>query len=144
MQKEQFSMFMLYFESNRAGRCRERRYADHVFIQIGLYFRRAFHHFVVNFSNDPLNQNAADVTACSGYSVTGRNPPSATPGSRRKRRYRTLFMPALRQKYGLSLTTKFCYEITRNLHLQHILRFDQHTNVLLYAMHNLYHCVYYS
>jgi len=33
MQKEQFSMFLVYFESNiRAGRCRERRYADHIFI----------------------------------------------------------------------------------------------------------------
>jgi len=30
----------------RAGRCRERRYADHMFIQI--YFR--MHHFVVKFS----------------------------------------------------------------------------------------------
>jgi len=30
----------------RAGRCRERRYADHIFIQI--YFR--LHHFVVKFS----------------------------------------------------------------------------------------------
>jgi len=30
----------------RAGRCRERRYADHIFIQI--YFRK--HHFVVKFS----------------------------------------------------------------------------------------------
>jgi len=29
-----------------AGRCRERRYADHIFIQI--YFR--MHYFVVNFS----------------------------------------------------------------------------------------------
>jgi len=40
---------MLYFESrvNSAGRCRERRYADHIFIQI--YFR--MHHFVVNFPN---------------------------------------------------------------------------------------------
>jgi len=39
MQKEQVSVFMLYFESrvNSAGRCRERRYADHIFIQI--YFR---------------------------------------------------------------------------------------------------------
>jgi len=37
-------MFMLYFESNQ-GRLRERRYADHVFIQI--YFR--MHHFVVKF-----------------------------------------------------------------------------------------------
>jgi len=39
-------MFMLYFESIRAGRCRERRYADHIFIQI--YFR--VHDFVVKFS----------------------------------------------------------------------------------------------
>ena len=31
----------------RAGRCRERRYADHIFIQI--YFRK--HNFVVKFSN---------------------------------------------------------------------------------------------
>ena len=30
----------------RAGRCGERRYADHIFIQI--YFR--MHHFVVKFS----------------------------------------------------------------------------------------------
>jgi len=30
----------------KAGRCRERRYADHIFIQI--YFR--MHHFVVKFS----------------------------------------------------------------------------------------------
>jgi len=30
----------------RAGRCRERRYVDHIFIQI--YFR--MHHFVVKFS----------------------------------------------------------------------------------------------
>jgi len=40
-------MFMLYFESIMAGRCRKRRYADHIFIQI--YFR--MHHFVVKFSN---------------------------------------------------------------------------------------------
>ena len=44
----------------RAGRCRERRYADHIFIQI--YF--IMHHFVVKFSKfsspkgiDPPNQN---------------------------------------------------------------------------------------
>ena len=53
----------------RAGSCRERRYADHIFIQI--YFR--MHHFVViaYFLNilrlrrqggiDPPNQNPADV-----------------------------------------------------------------------------------
>ena len=43
MQKEQFSMFI---RAIRAGRCRERRYADHTFIQI--YFR--MHHFVVKCS----------------------------------------------------------------------------------------------
>ena len=32
----------------RAGRCRERRYGDHIFIQIYMYFR--MHHFVVKFS----------------------------------------------------------------------------------------------
>ena len=40
---------MLYFESNQGKqgrRCRERRYADHIFIQI--YFR--MHHFVAKFS----------------------------------------------------------------------------------------------
>jgi len=45
--KEQFSMFMLYFESNQGRQVyREWRYADHTFIQI--YFR--LHHFVVKFS----------------------------------------------------------------------------------------------
>ena len=38
-------MFMLYLRAIRPGRCRERRYADHIFIQI--YFR--MHQFVVNF-----------------------------------------------------------------------------------------------
>jgi len=49
----------------RAGRCRERRYADHIFIQI--YFR--MHHFVVKFSTKNFasggkgspNQNHADA-----------------------------------------------------------------------------------
>ena len=51
----------------RAGSCRERRYADHIFIQI--YFR--MHHFVVKFSKFsspqaarghwPPNENPADV-----------------------------------------------------------------------------------
>ena len=50
-----------------AGRCRERRYADHTFIQI--YFR--MHHFVVKLSKflrfrrqgsiDSPNQNPADI-----------------------------------------------------------------------------------
>jgi len=50
------------------GRVRERRYADHIFIQI--YFR--MHHFVAKFSKkflrlrrqggiDPPNQNPADA-----------------------------------------------------------------------------------
>jgi len=70
MQKGQLSMSMLYFESNQGGRCRERRYADHISIQI--YFR--MHHFVVKFSKfsspqaargiDPPNQNPADVSDC--------------------------------------------------------------------------------
>ena len=51
----------------RAGRCRQRRYADHIFIEI--YFR--MYHFVVKFSkftspqaargHCPPNQNPADV-----------------------------------------------------------------------------------
>ena len=69
VQKEQFSKLMLYFESRaiRAGRYRERRHADHIFIQI--YFR--MHHFVVYCQNflrlrrqggiDPHNHNPADV-----------------------------------------------------------------------------------
>jgi len=39
-------MFMLYLRAITAGRCRERRYADHIFMQI--YFR--MHHFVVKVS----------------------------------------------------------------------------------------------
>jgi len=50
MQKEQFLMFMLYFESNQ-GR---QMYADHVFIQI--YFR--MHRFVVKFSKFSSPQGA--------------------------------------------------------------------------------------
>jgi len=46
MQKQQFSMFMLYFESNQGRQVRKRRYADHIFIQI--YFR--MHHIVVKFA----------------------------------------------------------------------------------------------
>jgi len=55
MQKEQFSMFMLYFESNQDRQVyRERRYADHIFIQI--YFR--MHYFVVKFSKSSSPQAA--------------------------------------------------------------------------------------
>jgi len=62
-------MFFYILRAIEAGRCRERRYADHIFIQI--YFR--MHHFVVKFSKfsspqearviDPHNQNPADVPA---------------------------------------------------------------------------------
>jgi len=42
----------------RAGRCRERRYADHIFIQIYL----TMHHFVVKFSkfSSPRQQGSTD------------------------------------------------------------------------------------
>jgi len=40
------SSFLNILRAIRAGRCRERRYADHIFIPI--YFRT--HHFVVKFS----------------------------------------------------------------------------------------------
>jgi len=55
------------FLTGGEGRCREQRYADHIFIQI--YSR--MHHFIVKFSKislpqaargiDPLNQNPADA-----------------------------------------------------------------------------------
>jgi len=53
MQKEPFSMFIL--RAIRAERCRERRYADHIFIQI--YFR--MHHSVVKFSKFSSRQAAS-------------------------------------------------------------------------------------
>ena len=43
MQKSGFLCLCYILRTIRAGRCRERRYADHIFIQI--YFR--MHHFVV-------------------------------------------------------------------------------------------------
>ena len=47
MQKKNSFLCLCYIlRATRAGRCRERRYADHIFIQI--YFR--MHHFVVKFS----------------------------------------------------------------------------------------------
>jgi len=46
MQKSGVFYVYVIFESNQGGRCRERRCADHIFIQI--YFR--MHHFVVKFS----------------------------------------------------------------------------------------------
>jgi len=63
----------------RAVRCRERRYADHIFIQI--YFR--VHHFVVKFSKiffasggkgalTPPNQNLANALVCVRACVRAR------------------------------------------------------------------------
>jgi len=46
MQKQQLSVLCYILRAIRAGRYRDRRYADHVFIRI--YFR--MHHFVVKFS----------------------------------------------------------------------------------------------
>jgi len=68
--KNSFLCLCYILRAIRAGRCRERRYADHIFIQI--YFR--MHHFVVKFFEnflrlrrqggiDPRNQNSADVPA---------------------------------------------------------------------------------
>jgi len=71
MQKK--SSFLNILRAIRTGICRERRYADHIFIRI--YFR--MHHFVVKFSKFsspqaarghwPPNQNPADPP---GWSVT--------------------------------------------------------------------------
>jgi len=65
--KRSFLYLCYILRAIRAGSCRERRYVDHIFIQI--YFR--MHHFVVNFSKFsspqaasghwPPNQNPADV-----------------------------------------------------------------------------------
>ena len=46
IQKSSFLCLCYTLRAIGAGRCRERRYADHIFIQI--YFR--MHHFVVEFS----------------------------------------------------------------------------------------------
>jgi len=67
-QKNSFLCLCYILRAIRAGRCRERRYADHIFIQ--MYF--TMHQFVVKFSKkflrlgrqgviDPPNQNPADV-----------------------------------------------------------------------------------
>ena len=67
MQKKSSFLCLCYiFRAIRAGLCRERRYADHIFSQI--YFR--MYHFAVKFSKKlpqaarghwPPNQNPADV-----------------------------------------------------------------------------------
>ena len=72
----QKSSFLNILRAIRSGRCRERRYADHIFSQI--YFR--MHHFVVKFSKFarrhwPPNQNPADPpasTRCDFFSTTTR------------------------------------------------------------------------
>jgi len=46
MQKRALLYVYVILRTIRAGRCRERRYADHIFIRI--YFR--MHHFVVKLS----------------------------------------------------------------------------------------------
>ena len=54
MQKSRFLRLCYILRAIRAGRCRERRYADHIFIQI--YSR--MNHFVVKFSKFPSPQAA--------------------------------------------------------------------------------------
>ena len=66
--KSSFLCLRYILRAIRAGRCRERRYAGHIFIQI--FFR--MHHFVVKFSKFsspqaarghwPPDQNPADVS----------------------------------------------------------------------------------
>jgi len=70
-----FYVYCYILRAIRAGRCRERRYADHIFIQI--YFRMhhsvvkfsKFHHFRRQGSIDPPNQNPADVPGFSAFSM---------------------------------------------------------------------------
>jgi len=74
-EKSGFLCLCYILRAIRAGRCRERRYADHIFIQI--YF--IMHHFVVIFSKkflclrrqggiDLPSQNPADVPARARFS----------------------------------------------------------------------------
>jgi len=86
------SSFLNILRAIRAGRCRERRYADHIFIQI--YFR--INHFVVKFSKFsspqaarghwPPNQNHAD-------------PPDHRSG-RARPEWRKFMMTCLRWTFG--------------------------------------------
>ena len=97
-----FYVYVIFWEQSGQAdrRCRERRYADHIFIQI--YFR--MHHFVVKFPKfsspqaarghcPPPNQNPADVP---GWPVVGwlhTRPKTVThPGTNRARRALTSFM----------------------------------------------------
>ena len=74
MQKSSFPCLCYILRAIRAGRCRKRRYAEHIFIHIGLY--SIMHHFVVKFSTFsspqaarghwPPNQNPADVPGFGG------------------------------------------------------------------------------
>ena len=65
--KEQFSMSRLYFESIKADRCRERRYADHIIysdiLQNAPLRSQNFRRLRRQGGIDPRNQNPADVTA---------------------------------------------------------------------------------
>ena len=81
----------------RAGRWRERRYADHIFIQ--MYFR--MHHFVVKFSQVsspqaakghwPPNQDPANVPVrIHSYSLVG--PYIYSPSSAPNFRFKCLFL----------------------------------------------------
>ena len=74
--KSSFLCLCYILRAIRAGRCRERRYADHTFIQI--YFR--MHHSVDKFSkflhfrrqgsiDPPPDQNPADVSGFSAFSM---------------------------------------------------------------------------
>ena len=72
--KEQFLCLCYILRAIRAGRCRERRYADHIFIHI--YFK--MHYFVVKFSkfsspqaargHRPPKQDPVDVPECKNAS----------------------------------------------------------------------------
>ena len=55
--KSSFLCLRCLLRAIRAGRCRERRYSDHVFIQI--YFR--MHHFVIRFSKFSSPQAAGGI-----------------------------------------------------------------------------------
>jgi len=55
--KSTFPCLRYILRAIREGRCRERRYADHIFIQI--YFR--MHHFVVKFSKFSSPQAARGI-----------------------------------------------------------------------------------
>ena len=84
-QKSSFLCLCYILRAIRAGRCIERRYADHVLIHIYMYFR--MHHFVVKFPkfsspqaargiDPPLNQKSCG-RSCVELSTTGTSELSA-------------------------------------------------------------------